>query len=54
MEPGHFPGNVLFILIFVAANGFFLVTVSKLYRILRLGQPEDRFDQIGERMTSWC
>ncbi len=52
MQPGHFPANILFILIFVAANGFFLFTVHKLYRILKLGQPEDRFDNIWERLKS--
>jgi Fe-S oxidoreductase len=50
MQPGYFPANVLFVLIFVAATGFFLFTVYKLYRILRLGQPEDRFDKIGDRL----
>jgi Fe-S oxidoreductase/nitrate reductase gamma subunit len=50
MQPGHFPANILFVLIFIAANGFFLFTVYKLYRIMRLGQPEDRFDHIGERL----
>jgi len=48
--PGHFPANILFILIFLAANGVFLFTVYKLYRIMRLGQPEQRFDRIGERL----
>jgi Fe-S oxidoreductase len=50
MQPGHFPANVFFVLIFVAANGFFLLTVYKLYQILRLGQPEDRFDRVGDRI----
>jgi Fe-S oxidoreductase len=50
MQPGHFPANILFLLIFVAANGFFLLTVYKLCQILKLGQPEDRFDQTGERI----
>ena len=50
MQPGYFPANVLFILIFIAANGFFLRTAYKLYRILRLGQPEDRFDQTWDRI----
>ncbi len=50
MQPGHFPANILFILIFVAANGFFLFTVYKLFRIMRLGQPEERFDRILERL----
>ncbi len=50
MQPGNFPANMLFMFIFVAANGFFLLTVYKLYKILRLGQPEDRFDQTRERI----
>jgi len=52
MQPGHFPANILFILIFVAANGFFVFTAYKLYRILRLGKPEDRFDRRSERLKS--
>ena len=50
MQPGRFPANILFILIFIAANGFFLFTVYKLYRIMRLGQPEERFDRIWDRL----
>jgi Fe-S oxidoreductase len=50
LQPGYFPANILFILIFVVANGFFLVSVYKLYRIMRLGQPEDRFDRISDRI----
>jgi Fe-S oxidoreductase len=50
MQPGHFPANFLFLLIFIAALYFFWVTVKKLYRILLLGQPEDRFDQLGRRL----
>ena len=50
MQPGHFPANFIFGLIFIAAIYFFVVTVKKLYRILLLGQPEDRFDQIGRRL----
>jgi Fe-S oxidoreductase len=52
MQPGYFPANILFILIFVAANGFFVFTAYKLYRILRLGKPEDRFDRTSERLKS--
>lgn len=52
MQPGHFPANLIFGLIFIAANGFFLFTAYKLYCLLRLGQPEDRFDRIGERLKS--
>ncbi len=50
MQPGYFPANIIFAFIFIAAIGFFALTVYKLYRILRLGQPEDRFDQIGRRL----
>jgi Fe-S oxidoreductase len=50
MQPGYFPANLLFALIFIAAIRFFLLTVKKLYRILQLGQPEDRFDHIGRRL----
>jgi Fe-S oxidoreductase len=52
MQPGYFPANFLFGLILVGAFAFFLFTVSKLYRILRLGQPEDRFDHLGRRLRS--
>jgi Fe-S oxidoreductase len=52
MQPGYFPANILFILVFVAANGFFVFTAYKLYRILRLGKPEDRFDRTSERVKS--
>ena len=50
MQPGYFPANFLFWLILIAVFGFFLFTVDKLYRILELGQPENRFDQIGRRL----
>jgi Fe-S oxidoreductase len=52
MQPGYFPANLFFILILAAAVGFFLKTASQLYRILKLGQPEDRFDRIGERLKN--
>ncbi len=50
MQPGYFPANLLFGLLFIAAIVFFLFTAYKLYRILRLGQPEDRFDHLGRRL----
>ncbi len=50
MQPGHFPANVIFIVLFIAANGLFLFSVYKLYRIMMLGQQEDRFDQMTERV----
>jgi Fe-S oxidoreductase/nitrate reductase gamma subunit len=51
MQPGHFPANLLFVIIFVAAIAFFLRTAKQLYRIMRLGKPEARFDRIGERIS---
>ncbi|UCG11427.1 MAG: (Fe-S)-binding protein [Deltaproteobacteria bacterium] len=50
MQPGHFPANVIFLIVFVAANVFFLLTIHKLYKIVRLGKPEDRFDRAWERI----
>jgi Fe-S oxidoreductase len=52
MQPGYFPANIIFSLVFLAAIGFFCFTVYKLYCVLRLGQPENRFDQIGKRLWS--
>jgi len=52
VQPGHFPANIIFILIFVAANGLFLFSVYQLYRMLKLGQSEERFDHIGQRLKS--
>ena len=52
MTPGYFPGNILFLAIFLAANAFFFYTVYKLYKIMLLGKPEDRFGQYRERIKS--
>ncbi len=52
MTPGYFPGNILFLVIFLAANAFFFYSVYKLYKIMLLGKPEDRFGQYGERIKS--
>jgi Fe-S oxidoreductase len=52
MQPGYIPANLLFLLIFALAIWFFLITVKQLYRILELGQPEDRFDRIAERLKN--
>jgi Fe-S oxidoreductase len=50
MQPGYFPANLLFGLLFLAATAFFLFTVYQLYRLLRLGQAEDRFDRMSQRL----
>lgn len=52
MTPGYFPGNVVFLIIFIAANAFFFYSVYRLYKIMLLGKPEDRFGQYGERIKS--
>ncbi len=55
MQPGHFPGNILFAIILAAATVFFLRIAYQLYRIMRLGkgaEGEDRFDRIGERLKA--
>ncbi|MBW1979640.1 MAG: (Fe-S)-binding protein [Deltaproteobacteria bacterium] len=48
--PGHFPANILFIVVFLAANGFFLFTVYKLYLLIKRGKPENRFDHLWLRL----
>ncbi|NIM19838.1 MAG: 4Fe-4S dicluster domain-containing protein [Candidatus Latescibacteria bacterium] len=50
MQPGHVPANIIFAIVFVAAIGFFILTVRRLYKTMRLGKPEDRFDGIGDRL----
>jgi Fe-S oxidoreductase len=49
MHPGYFPVSFFFWLLLVAVSGFFVFILDKLYRILELGQPEDRFDHLGRR-----
>lgn len=56
------PGHVIFWILFVIAFGLFLQRVYLLYRLIRLGKPEDRFDQISQRIKNmvlevvpqWC
>ncbi|MDD4170228.1 MAG: heterodisulfide reductase-related iron-sulfur binding cluster [Desulfotomaculaceae bacterium] len=45
-------GIIVFVIVLVAAVGLFARAVYQRYLILRLGKPEDRFDQIGERVKS--
>ncbi|MFC1889659.1 (Fe-S)-binding protein [Thermodesulfobacteriota bacterium] len=52
LMPGHFPANLLIALLFFGALGVFAYVVYNLYRILRLGTNEDRFDRIVERIKS--
>jgi len=46
------PGIIVFIIILAGAIGLFAMAIRQRYLILRLGQPENRFDQIGERVKS--
>jgi len=46
------PGIIVFIIILAVAVGLFARAIRQRYLILRLGRPEDRFDQIGERVKS--
>ncbi len=48
--PGYMPSNLIFIIILFVVILFFAATVRKLYRILKLGQPEDRFNDYGRRL----
>jgi Fe-S oxidoreductase len=56
------PGYAIFWVLFAIAFGLFAQRFYFLYRLMRLGKPENRFDQIGERIKSmlvevvpqWC
>ena len=42
--------NIIFILFFLASIGFFAFSTKRLISYLKLGQKENRFDRIGERL----
>ncbi len=42
--------NIVFILLFIASIGFFVYSSKRLISFLLLGQKENRFDRIGERL----
>ncbi|MBM4348664.1 MAG: 4Fe-4S dicluster domain-containing protein [Deltaproteobacteria bacterium] len=56
------PGYVIFWVLFAVAFGLFLQRFYLLYRLMRLGKQENRFDQIGQRIKNmlvevvpqWC
>jgi Fe-S oxidoreductase len=56
------PGYVIFWVLFVVAVGLFAQRAYFLFRLMRLGKPENRFDRIGERIKTmlievvpqWC
>lgn len=44
--------SILFALVLSAALGFFAYNVKRLISYLQLGKPENRFDNIGTRITN--
>ena len=56
------PGYVIFWVLFAIAFGLFAQRFYFLFRLMRLGKQENRFDRIGERIKSmlvevvpqWC
>ncbi|MBX2991154.1 MAG: (Fe-S)-binding protein [Bacteroidetes bacterium] len=44
--------SILFAIVLAAALGFFANNVNRLIRYLRLGKPENRFDNVGRRITN--
>jgi Fe-S oxidoreductase len=56
------PGYVIFWVLFAIAVGLFAQRAYFLFRLMRLGKPENRFDRIGERIKTmlvevvpqWC
>ena len=59
---GGIPGYVIFSVLFAIAVGLFAQRAYFLFRLMRLGKPENRFDRIGERIKTmlvevvpqWC
>ena len=52
MLPGEFPTNLIFGALLLATLVFFVWTVRRLVRILRLGKPAARFDRMGRRLSA--
>ena len=44
--------KVIFWAIFLVALGIFINRARTLYRLMRLGQPENRFDHLGRRLKA--
>ncbi len=49
MLPGHFPSNLIFALVLIATLAFFTWTVRRLIAIIKLGKPDPRGDNMGQR-----
>src|ERR671933_312013 len=47
---GVVPGNLLFLLVLIVAWALFLRRASALVAYLRLGRPDDRWDDVGGRV----
>src|SRR5688500_8292325 len=50
---GPIPGQLLLLLLIVVAVGLFVRDAGRLYRLMRLGGPETRTDQVGRRTRAW-
>lgn len=44
--------NFLFIPVFIAAIGFFIYNIKRILGYIKIGQPENRFDNPGERLKN--
>ncbi len=53
MNYGFIPGWFLLLVAIVVGGGLFLRDATRLYRLLRLGTPENRTDHPVERTVSW-
>jgi Fe-S oxidoreductase len=44
--------NIIFILVFISAFGFLFQNLKRIFSYIKLGQPENRFDNIPERIKN--
>jgi len=49
---GIIPGYAILYVLFAIALGFFIYRLNHLYHLLRIGQNENRFDHIGQRIKT--
>jgi Fe-S oxidoreductase len=50
---GPIPGQLLLLLAIAVGSGLFARDAFRLFRIMRLGQPASRTDQLGARTSAW-
>jgi len=51
MDYGPIPGIAIFALLMAVSGGFFSYQVVKATRLVRLGKPDNRFDNWGARIS---